>query len=783
MKKQTTKKPSKKSQPIRLAELPLPPLPEDREIKPYDSISEADQKNTDTSTFSTGTRSNLMEKGASGTEVHGGYFDEEYLQKLRGPRAAKTYDEMRRSESQVSMLLKAMTNTIKAGNWEIEAAADVPNGEKHAALIGHIKDTNIDFETHLHEALTMLIFGYSVIERVDKVVFNDPKFGTYNGLKALAYRSQKTIERWNFNSDTGELDNVEQWAQGDTVKKGSANLCMPAEFLLIFTVDKEGDNYEGISLLRPMYGAWFRKNLYLKIAAIGAEKNAIGTPIGTIPAGKENDKAQKQQFEEALSNYTAHEAAYITVPEGWKVEMQEGKFDPSKIKELITLENTEMINAVVANFLALGMNGGGGAYALGQDLSDFFLTGLQSYANIVTGVWNRKLIPDMIKQNYGPQESYPKLKASGIDDKAGKELVEILKTLIDSKVIKPDDKLDAHARKMYRLPAADPATAREVEQPKPFMFNENPSLRRKVKRQENILMAESYKKTWDKNKDEVMETMQDGLKIILDNLKKQVTTAWNGASPSQRTSINVLNFPQKGLNEYKASLKEELAKVANDGLISAKSDTPWTKKLRVKMTERILMAAPEGGYFNSLPANIKKIVTMRANLIGESQYQDLQKLVAFQFSSSAVQDNLDQILIDIDDKALSVIDGSTAAGTSINAAAGNAVSSTFNEARLEWFFEPEVLATIESFTFYNEDPISDICNELDGQTWAVGDPDLDKYSPPLHHSCKSRLQPNEKGAEDNPEINRKGTPVTEKALNSITLCDCDYHLSINNIDK
>ena len=46
------------------------------------------------------------------------------------------------------------------------------------------------------------------------------------------------------------------------------------------------------------------------------------------------------------------------------------------------------------------------------------------------------------------------------------------------------------------------------------------------------------------------------------------------------------------------------------------------------------------------------------------------------------------------------------------------------------------------------------------------------------HNCKSRLIPNEKGSDKNPEINRGGTSISQKGLNSISLCEHDYHLHI-----
>lgn len=51
------------------------------------------------------------------------------------------------------------------------------------------------------------------------------------------------------------------------------------------------------------------------------------------------------------------------------------------------------------------------------------------------------------------------------------------------------------------------------------------------------------------------------------------------------------------------------------------------------------------------------------------------------------------------------------------------------------------------------------------------------------HNCKSRLVPNEKGAEKNPEIDRGGTAITQKALDAITLCESNYGLSFELLDR
>lgn len=730
------------------------------------------QETADSSVFDGGVKMQLQGVGSSGTQIFAGYFTEEYLQQLRGRKGAKVYDEMRRSEAQVAMLMNAIMNPIKAGNWEFESADsdEVPNADLHEDLVEYCAKEMIDFETHIHEALTFLIFGYSIFEVVNNVVYNHPKFGTFNGLKGLAFRSQKTIERWIVDPASGDLKTVEQWVLGDLAPNRGTILEMPANFLLVVTLQKEGDNYEGIPVLRPMYGPWFRKNLYLKIAGIGLEKNAIGTPLGTIPAGKQTQD-QIDNFKSILSNFTAHESAYIMKPEGWEVEILKSDFDATKVKEMIVLENTEMINTVVANFLALGTSGGSGSFALGTDLSDFFLSGIQNYANVIAGVWNRQLIPQLVKLNFGPQAAYPKLKVTGINDKAGKELADIIGILTDKKVIKPDDKLEAYARKAYDLPKADEATSREITPTPPPAFGAGAQFS-----ENRIQLADTWKADWKSNKAEVKDVMQVGLNKILEDYLKQVKRLYNAATPATKPMVALKITPHT--NEYQKELREALAEVANQALVGARQETPKAKN--VKLSESIQLAAPRGGFFEALPPKVKRLVQTQASLIAGTQAADLQKIVAFQYASSeASTQSIEQILLDIEGAAAPVIEGSTAKGTSIDAAAGDAVSQISNQARLEWFFEPEVLDTIESFTFTNEDPVSEICQELDGTTWAVSDPDLDRYSPPLHHNCKSRLVPNEKGADKNPEIDRGGTAVSQKGLDSITLCESHYHLDFN----
>jgi hypothetical protein len=100
-----------------------------------------EQNTTDSSQFDSAAKSQMKPIGTSGTELFAGYFSEEYLQLLRGRKGAKIFDEMRRSEAQVAMLLSAVMNPIKSGVWEFEAASDVTDGELIKNLLSFAQRT------------------------------------------------------------------------------------------------------------------------------------------------------------------------------------------------------------------------------------------------------------------------------------------------------------------------------------------------------------------------------------------------------------------------------------------------------------------------------------------------------------------------------------------------------------------------------------------------------------------------------------------------------------------
>lgn len=650
--------------------------------------------------------------GSSGTDITGGILNEEYLQALTGTEAADIFDKMRRSDPKVKMCLQAVMNPIKSASWTIEPADDSDQAKLDAELIEYIlfRGMQKTWKRLIHEILTMTAFGYSLFERTHKVLFNHPKFGNFIGLRDLGFRSQRTIERWNINEYTGELETVTQFAFGD----GQAwNVDMPAKFLNLFSIDREGDNFEGISLLRPCYGPWLRKQTYLKLQAIGIEKFAVPTPTLKVPEGKQNS-VEFNNAVEVLKKYVSHQSNYLTIPEGWEIQFTDSKFDASKVQGSIDAENREIVNAFLANFLELGQSGSG-SYALSFDLSDFFLGGIEHIADVIVEEFN-SIIKELINLNRGPQEEYPKLRASGIADRVGKEFGDLLKALSDSRYIVPDKGLEKHLRSLLNLPEISNEDQRPM---KAETSDATPALFSEKKNSKTIEMAETPRGLIIRHVEEMKALMQSSVKEIGRDLVQQVMAKHKRLPIGQRLDAVKKNSP-KGVVDYKNKIKEFLALASTEALAQARKEVPAAKN--VKLSE-----------FDRLPKSERDLITLQSQLFLNSQMADLEKAVYFQFSQSSK----DTISPEVMEKDLNDASDSFAQGASVTAGAGNTVALVINSARQSFFYDDDVLNEIEAFKFVNPDPKSPICKDLNGRIFAKDDPESERFRPPLHHNCKS----------------------------------------------
>lgn len=689
-------------------------------------------------------------EGVSGTEKFGNIYNEDYFRTLQGSKKADEYDKMRRGDARVKMCLSAVKNPIRSASWSWQASGTDEAAKKHADFLNFIFNKDIGKpgkrmkrkKTLINEALTAVDFGFAVFERVHKTGCSNKQFGQYIGLKDIGWRSPKTLEYFKTDEE-GFLTGIEQQAQGDIKKTAT----MDAQFLNIITIEQEGDNLEGVSLLRPCYGAWKRKELYLKLMAIGAERWIIPTAKAEVPDGKQNSP-EYTNLVNTLKALTSHQMNYVTYPEGWEIDFLESSFDPDKFKSIIQFENEEMTFAFLANFLLLGAGGNAGAYSLSADLSKFFTKSIMYIADLISEEFN-EIGKELINLNFGEQENYPTLVAQGITDEIGTEYATMIKSLTDSKHLTPDNNVEQELRRRMKLP---PMREEDLEkrdrepvkvEPTP---NPDPKLTEKdfaywLNKSEapawvnNIRLAEGKaQKRIVGSQDKVRGVMQKHLSLMGADLVNKVMRNYKALPDADKDSA-INDVSVSGKRAYYDELKSTLAEIALDSIEEARNEVPKAKK--VKLAE-----------FKKLPIGLQKRISSQLRLITTNTVADLEKAVFFQFGDSVVStDSAATITMDLESKVENFVKGS-----SVSTAGGNAGSRIVNEARNAFFFDDEVLEEIESFTFINGDPTAPICQDLAGQTFSKGDVEARRLFPPLHHNCESYLSVNLRGAKNNPPI-------------------------------
>lgn len=279
------------------------------------------------------------------------------------------YEEMRSSDASIGAVLLAAELPIRATKWRINPGRTngeiTPQDEEIAEFISNCLFDYLEdgsFDDFLRQSLTMLPFGFSVFEKVYKIK------GDKIVLRKLAQRLQASIYKWETEDKQAGITQKLFW--DDSKKQDTVSI--PKQYLVIFSFRREGDNYEGRSILRTAYKHWYIKDSLYKIDAVKHERLGIGIPVITLPKGASDD--DKKEAETILENLRGTEQTYVVLPSpDWKIEFMDLKggaaADASKS---IAHHDRQISKSILAQFIDLGAESSGGSYALSEDQSSLF---------------------------------------------------------------------------------------------------------------------------------------------------------------------------------------------------------------------------------------------------------------------------------------------------------------------------------------------------------------------------------------------------------------------------
>ena len=410
----------------------------------------------------------LEEKRESitGTQLISGRFYEEYLYELSHPRlSCAKFNEMIRSDAQIMRTLRVLTAPILGAKFTYIPEDEQDEQQTHQAKFKNLLFTkwqNSTWHEMMTEILTHVYMGFSIFEPTIKAI-DSKEFGKIIVLKSLGFIDQKTIFEWDIKDSV--VKRVKQFVgYGSETKDG----WIPGYKLLVFSNMKIGNNFEGISILRSVYGNYIRKQLYLKLDMIGIEKMALGTPIFYAPDKVLNDPKARQELESIGSAYVAHQKAYILLSDKFKqgkdggpgFEIKAGEYKYDAVDTALKREDAAIIDSILASFLTIGVNRAGGN-AQNEGHMELFLNSLLSIAEYA-GAKLDDLAHYVYVLNFGEPETRVDATILGITKNDITSKMSVITGYTNASIVEPDDKLEEYIRKVLRLPSKEFETRRKV---------------------------------------------------------------------------------------------------------------------------------------------------------------------------------------------------------------------------------------------------------------------------------------------------------------------------------
>jgi hypothetical protein len=399
------------------------------------------------------------EIGGTGLRMLGRQIGEEYNPDLRGPKLYDQYDQMLRGDGQAQAVELAVTLPVESVKWQTVPASQDKRDLDIAADLGTnlFSGMSLSWSEFITEAVMHALIG---------CMFFEPCWEIRDGntwLRKLAPRHPRTIKEYVMDPEGGLQGIVQRIT--NPVTNQSSDRPIPIGKLLRFTWKGTSGNPEGRGLMRPMRTHWFIKQSLYKMANIGLERFAVGTPVGTLPVGY--TQSDREIYLGLLSALRTDARGALVLPPGYaKPEMLEGS--GSRFPQLLAwveYHDTLMARSALAQFLQLG-SGATGSWALSDSQVMMFLLAMERIIQRIQEVIERYLIPQWVGYRYPGVDQFPTLwhtPLAHILQKAA--IVELLSKLAEGQLLTHGADLEDLIRDMLGLPPTpetEPGDERET---------------------------------------------------------------------------------------------------------------------------------------------------------------------------------------------------------------------------------------------------------------------------------------------------------------------------------
>lgn len=392
--------------------------------------------------------------GATGTSIMSGILvGEDYNPDFGWRRGVEIFDQMRRSNGTVRAIEQLLAMPLRAATWSIKPASDKPEDKKLASFVESALFHELEFTTPegveqhqtwddlLRHICLMMTYGFMPFE----MVWREDDAG-YNKWAQWIPLLPKTVWRWWVNQQT-DLVGIQQRTY---INYGWYYRDIPASKMLLFTNEREGNNYEGMSVFRAAYPHWFYLQQYYKIQAVGIERNAVTPPIGYL--SRNASGGDRDNLFQVVQNMRVGESMGAVIQADEKIEYPANhQHQGADVQAAIDHHMQMVAQAAVTSFLTLGASAKG-AYNLAESLINMLMTLLQARAQYICDTINAGPIKQLIRYNFGPQAVYPQLTVGRL---TATDITRVANALgVLSGYIPPSNEITDFLTKMIGLPEA-----------------------------------------------------------------------------------------------------------------------------------------------------------------------------------------------------------------------------------------------------------------------------------------------------------------------------------------
>lgn len=383
---------------------------------------------------------------------------------LQGMAGIRTWQQMRLSGHTAAALLAGLTLPIRRASWSVQPASSKPDDQQAAEFLEQCReDMSHSWDAMILDALSFFPFGWSWLEQVMKrrqgrtPKGKDTATSKYSdgriGWRKIVLRPQLTLAEWGIDPKGG----IQVFYQN--VPKTEKPVAIPIQRSLLFRTTTEGNNPEGVSILRPAWRPWTHRKRLEMVEGMAYTRNLAGilkTRLGpgatTIEeAGQDSDEYKARQlikdaYDDRLVGVMENDNIQVSVMDGPRGTQFVA------IGRSITRKDTEMARATLAHFIMLGVQERG-SYALAKDESDLFLMAVMAYLDAMTDIIQRFAVERLFRFNVFPNiTELPQIDVTAVYKPDLAQVAEAVNNLVQAQLLTVDDTLEEYIRALANFP-------------------------------------------------------------------------------------------------------------------------------------------------------------------------------------------------------------------------------------------------------------------------------------------------------------------------------------------